>query len=88
MTVDYFLFFFAYYGIVFGLPAVRMCDFAVRCKRCGEVIPAPVESMPDTWIVAECALCGERRRYLPNDIFRGRLSDRLMRRPGRNGMLR
>jgi len=44
--------------------------------------------MPDTWIVAECALCGERRRYLPNDIFRGRLSDRLMRRPGRNGMLR
>lgn len=36
-----------------------------------------VQTMPDTWIVAECPLCGERRRYLPTDIFRGRLSQKL-----------
>jgi hypothetical protein len=34
--------------------------------------------MPDSWIIAECPLCGEKRRYLPADIFRGRLSSRLM----------
>jgi hypothetical protein len=33
--------------------------------------------MPDTWIVALCPLCGERRAYLPTEIFRGRLSQRL-----------
>jgi hypothetical protein len=30
--------------------------------------------MPDAWIIAECPLCHERRRYLPAEIFRGRLS--------------
>jgi len=59
---------------VWNLPASRVCDYTVRCKGCGENIPAPVETMPDTWIVAECPLCGARRRYLPPDIFRGRLS--------------
>jgi len=61
----------------FGPPSSRVCDFAVRCKRCGEAIPAPVETMPDTWIVAACPLCGEKRRYVPTEIFRGRLSERL-----------
>src|ERR1035438_10129899 len=28
-----------------------------------KTIPAPVGTMPDTWIVARCPLCGERRRY-------------------------
>jgi hypothetical protein len=69
---------------MFGLPSGRICDFAVRCKGCGEAIPAPVETLPDTWIVAECPLCGMRRRYLPTEIFRGRLSERLMTKPGRN----
>lgn len=46
-----------------------------------ENIPAPVETMPDTWIVADYALCGGRRRYLPPDIFRGRLSYRLRKKP-------
>ena len=41
-------------------------------------------TMPDTWIIAECPLCGERRAYLPGDIFRGRLSFRLMRKPVRS----
>jgi len=58
-----------------------VCDYTVRCKGCGENIPAPVQAMPDTWIVAECPLCRERRRYLPPDIFRGRLSHRLGKKP-------
>jgi len=40
----------------------------------GKNIAAPVETMPDTWIIHTCPLCGERRRYLPAEIFRGRLS--------------
>src|ERR1017187_3928789 len=39
--------------------------------------PLPVQTMPDTWIVTECPLCGQRRRYLPTDIFRGHLSHKL-----------
>jgi hypothetical protein len=60
-----------------------MCDFAVFCKRCGECIPAPVETLPSSWIIAECPLCYEKRRYLPADIFRGRLSMQLIRKPVR-----
>jgi hypothetical protein len=60
--------------LVWNLPESRICDYTVRCKECGENIPAPVQTMPDTWIVAECPLCGQRRSYLPPDIFRGRLS--------------
>ena len=64
--------FFAFYSSpVFNLPEPRFCHFAVRCKRCGEAISAPIETMPDTWIVAEYPLCGERRAYLPADVFRG-----------------
>jgi hypothetical protein len=68
----------------FGPPSPRLCDFAIHCKRCGETIPAPVQTLPDTWIVAACPLCGERRRYVPSEIFRGRLSDRLRPQPGQN----
>jgi hypothetical protein len=62
---------------MFGPEPARVCDFTVRCKGCGENIPAPVRTLPDTWIVAQCSLCRERRRYLPSEIFRGRLSQRL-----------
>ena len=58
-------------------PQTRLCDFAIQCKGCGETIPAPVGTMPDSWIVAECPLCGQKRRYLPTEIFRGTLSHRL-----------
>jgi hypothetical protein len=34
--------------------------------------------LPDSWIVANCSLCGEKRRYLPVDIFQGRLSHDLL----------
>jgi hypothetical protein len=69
---------------MWNLPASGVCDYTVRCKGCGENIPAPVQTMPDTWIVADCPLCGERRRYLPPDIFRGRLSYRLGKKPVRS----
>jgi hypothetical protein len=62
---------------VFNLPTPQRCDFTIRCKACGENVPAPVLTMPDTWIVAECPLCRSKRRYLPPEIFRGALSCRL-----------
>jgi hypothetical protein len=82
--VDDFRLFFAYTGRMWNLPASGICDYTVRCKGCGENIPAPVRTMPDTWIVAECPLCGARRRYLPPDICRGRLSYRLGKKPVRS----
>ncbi len=72
---------FAYTACVWNLPQSRLCDYAIRCKGCGETVPAPVETMPDSWIIAQCPLCGERRYYLPPDIFQGRLSHRLKRKP-------
>jgi hypothetical protein len=71
---------------MFGPEPARVCDFTVRCKGCGQNIPAPVRTLPDTWIVAQCPLCGERRRYLPSEIFRGRLSQRLTARPPAVGL--
>jgi hypothetical protein len=71
---------FAYTDPVWQLPESHICDYTVRCKGCGENIPAPVMTMPDTWIVAECPLCCQRRSYLPPEIFRGRLSHLLLTR--------
>jgi len=74
--------FFAYTCSVFNLPESMQCDFTIRCKKCSENIPAPVGTMPDSWIVARCPLCGEIRHYLPSEIFRGKLSYKLgSRRP-------
>jgi hypothetical protein len=55
----------------------------ICCKGCRENIPAPVESMPSQPIAARCPLCGEYRRYLPVEVFLGRLSHRMMRKPVR-----
>ena len=65
---------------MWNLPDSRICDYTVTCKGCGQNIPAPVQTMPDTWIVTDCPLCGSRRAYLPPDIFRGRLSHLLFTR--------
>src|ERR1700758_5440597 len=84
--VDDFRFLFAYTLPVFNTPDPRFRDFVVRCKGCSESIPAPVQTMPDTWIITQCPLCGERRAYLPTDIFRGRLSYKLtLRKTTRSG---
>jgi hypothetical protein len=73
----YFRLYFAYTVLVFNLPQSPLCAYAIRCKGCTETVAAPVGTMPGTSIVATCPLCGERRRYLLADIFRGKLSPRL-----------
>jgi hypothetical protein len=50
----------------------------IHCKRCRENIPAPVESVLAQLIAAKCPICGEHRRYLPSEVFLGRLSHLLM----------
>ena len=55
----------------------------IRCKGCGENIPAPVVSLPAQPFAAQCPLCGEHRRYLPSEVFLGRLSHLMMRKPVR-----
>ena len=55
----------------------------IQCKNCRENIPAPVESMPAQPIAAKCPLCLEQRRYLPSEVFLGRLSHLMIRKPVR-----
>ena len=75
---------FAYTRFMFvGSPA-RLCDFAVTCKGCGECVPAPVETMPSSWIIAQCPLCNEKNEYLHPDIHQGKLSMKLARKPVRS----
>jgi hypothetical protein len=73
-----------YSNSVFNLPSARLCDFAICCKGCAQNVPAPVGTMPVSWIIAKCPLCGEKRRYLPSEIFRGRLSHQLGPKPVRS----
>jgi hypothetical protein len=56
-------------------------DFVIRCKGCGENIPVPVETLTASWIAARCALCGEHRSYMPTEVFQGRVSFALIRKP-------
>jgi hypothetical protein len=53
----------------------------VQCKGCCENIPAPVETMPSQPIAARCPLCHDHRRYLPSEVFLGRLSHLMIRKP-------
>lgn len=59
---------------MFHAPTPGLYPFVIVCKGCHENIPAPVETVPDDWIIATCPLCGQKRRYLPAEIFQGRLS--------------
>jgi hypothetical protein len=63
---------------ILGLMSVGLrapfCGFAVTCKGCGECA-APIE------IIAQCPLCDEKNQYLPPDIYRGKLSMKLTRKP-------
>jgi hypothetical protein len=54
-------------------------DFVVACKGCRENIAARIQTMPDDWIIETCPFCLETRRYLPQEIFRGRISYRYAR---------
>ena len=53
------------------IPRLRgLYPFVTACKGCHEDIAAPVATLPDDWIIATCPLCGQKRRYLPAEIFR------------------
>ncbi len=80
--MDYFLFLFAYTQGMFQGPENGK-RVVVQCKGCRENIPAPVESMPAQPVATRCPLCGEHRRYLPAEVFLGRLSHFMMRKPVR-----
>ena len=83
--IDIFVFYSPILSFVFPTPNSGLYPFAVVCKGCHQNIPAPVETMPDTWIIAACPLCEQQRRYLPADIFQGRLSHELLAKPRRAG---
>jgi hypothetical protein len=69
---------FAYNVFMFHNSACGVHPFVIVCKGCQQNIPAPVQTMPDSWIIADCTLCGAKRRYLPADIFQGGLSHDLL----------
>ena len=81
-TVDYFRFLFAYTGAMFSAPESSKL-VVIQCKGCHENIPAPVKNMPAQPIAARCPLCHEHRRYLPSEVFLGRLSHLMIRKPVR-----
>jgi hypothetical protein len=55
--------------------------FVIECKGCHGRIPAPVETLPASWIAMQCPLCGVYRAYLPDEIFQGDVSMELRRKP-------
>jgi hypothetical protein len=54
----------------FGMPERKL--FVVECKRCRRNVAAGVKQFPFQSIVVCCPLCGERRQYLPSDVYLGR----------------
>jgi hypothetical protein len=75
---------FAFYSpiLIFMFPGPESSKrVVVQCRGCGENIPAPVETMPSQPIAARCPLCHEHRRYLPSEVFLGRLSHLMIRKP-------
>jgi ribosomal protein S27E len=58
--------------------------FVVKCKGCGENVPTGrVEFSFKSTIVA-CPLCHDTRRYLPSEVFKGRVSQQLIKKPVRS----
>jgi len=45
--------------------------FVVECKLCHRHIPANIEKFPKDNIRVDCPLCGEKRRFRPNEVFLG-----------------
>jgi hypothetical protein len=78
---------FAFYSLILELmfPGPESSkQVVVHCKGCGENIPAPVETMPSQPVAARCPLCHEHRRYLPSEVFLGRLSHLMIRKSVRS----
>jgi hypothetical protein len=82
--VDNFRLFFAYDVGMFQSITTRKV-FVVTCKRCRRDVPAGLKEFPFQSIAIECPLCGERRQYLPSEIFLGR-ANRLVTHQHRTGV--
>ena len=63
---------FSYTLSMFQGPSARK-TFVVACKKCRRDVPTGAAEFPFQSIVVECPLCGEKRRYLPSEIFLGRV---------------
>jgi len=74
---------FAYPLFMFQGPSTRK-TFVVACKKCRRDVPTGVAEFPFQSIIVECALCGEKRRYLPSEVFLG-WADQLVARQKRAG---
>ena len=68
---------------MFQGPSTRK-TFVAACKKCRRDVPTGVAEFPFQSIIVECALCGEKRRYLPSEVFLG-LVDQLVARQKRAG---
>jgi hypothetical protein len=66
---------------MFQGPSTRKA-FVVACKKCRRDVPTGVAEFPFQSIIVECALCGEKCRYLPSEVFLGR-ADQLVARQKR-----
>jgi len=69
---------FAYPFRMFQGPSTRK-TFVVVCKKCRRDVPTGVAEFPFQSIIMECALCGEKRRYLPSEVFLGGVDQLVMR---------
>jgi len=78
-----FRYIFAYPLFMFQGPSTRK-TFVVACKKCCRDVATGVAEFPFQSIIVECALCGEKRRYLPSEVFLG-LVDQLVARQKRAG---
>jgi RNase P subunit RPR2 len=63
---------------MFQGPSTRK-TFVVACKKCRRDVPTGVAEFPFHSIIVECALCGEKRRYLPSEVFLGRVDQLVVR---------
>jgi hypothetical protein len=63
---------FAYTAFMFQGPSTRK-TFVVQCKRCRRDVPIGMNEFPFQPIEVECPLCGEHRRYLPSEVFLGKI---------------
>jgi hypothetical protein len=78
---------FAYTLTMFQGPSARRSKtFVVACKKCRRDVPTGAAEFPFQSIVVECPLCGEKRRYLPSEIFLGKV-DQLVSRQKRTGTI-
>ena len=63
---------FAYSVAMFKGPTNRKM-FVVTCKRCRRDIPTGMTEFPFQSITVACCLRGEIRRYLPSELFLGKV---------------